>query len=190
MSRCATGKGEGVGELSGWPIPQRVSGDDYRQLMTAFPTGVAILTTLDAQGKAYGLTCSSLSSVTLQPPTLLACLRSDSPTLAALSAHGSFAVNLLHARGQHAAHTFSTPVGDRFAQVGWEPSPRSGLPRLVEDAFAFAECVVVGRLPVGDHTVVLGEVATVEQATDTPLLYGMRRYRPWDEPETSVGEQL
>jgi flavin reductase (NADH) len=168
-------------------LASRVSGEAYRQLMTAFPTGVAVITTIGPDGLPMGMTCSSLSSVTLDPPTLLVCMRSQSPTLAAVSAFGSFGVNLLHARGQHAAQIFSAPLADRFAKVRWRTAPRSGLPWLAEDAFAFAECVVSGRLPVGDHTVVLGEVAAVEQAPDSPLLYGMRAYSPWPGGEPAAG---
>jgi flavin reductase (DIM6/NTAB) family NADH-FMN oxidoreductase RutF len=49
------------------------------------------------------MTCSSVTSVTLLPPTLLVCLRVGSGTLEAVSAHGGFAVNLLHEEARHAA---------------------------------------------------------------------------------------
>jgi flavin reductase (NADH) len=165
--------------LAGAGDTSRVSADDYRQLMSAFPTGVAVVTTLASDGTPHGMTCSSLSSVTLHPPTLLACLRTGSATLEAVRERGSFAVSLLHARGEPAAHIFAAPMPDRFERVVWRAAPGSGLPWLVEDGFAFADCVLVGCLPVGDHTIVLGEVAAVTQAKDTPLLYGLRRYSPW-----------
>jgi flavin reductase (DIM6/NTAB) family NADH-FMN oxidoreductase RutF len=121
------------------------------------------------------MTCSSLSSVTLMPPTLLTCLRTGSATLNAVQDHGGFAVNLLHAQARRAAELFSSPAGDRFSLVRWRPSC-SGLPWLVADAFALAECIVSGTVEVGDHTVVFGQVREVIMAPGTPLLYRTRRY--------------
>ncbi|WP_025359544.1 flavin reductase family protein [Kutzneria albida] len=152
---------------------------DYRTLMSAFPSGVSVITAVDADGHPHGLTCTSLSSVTLNPPTLLACLNTRSPALAALRAVGEFAVNLLHAKGQRAAEVFSSPVADRFSLLPWRRTERAGLPWLTEHAFAVAECAVSHIRVVGDHAVVFGEVHTVTQDQDRPLLYGLRRFTGW-----------
>lgn len=157
-----------------------VGPDGYRRLMSAFPTGVAVVTAVDGAGQPHGLTCTSLTSVTLQPPTLLVCLGESSGTLAAIRQAGHFAVNLLHDRARRAAEVFSTPVPDRFSQVTWRPSMRTGQPLLLADAFAYAECTVVGVSLVGDHAVVLGQVVAIEQSTtDVPLMYGLRQFIRW-----------
>jgi flavin reductase (NADH) len=168
-------------ETSGVPQPAAfpVEVDDYCAVMSAFPTGVVVVTTVGQDGRPRGLTCSSLCSVTLRPPTLLVCLHTRSGTLEALQARGRFAVNLLHARGREAAEVFSSLVPDRFARVGWRPSQRTGLPWLVDDAFAFAECRTTRTSVVGDHAVVLGEVTEVAQTADVPLLYGLRQFSTW-----------
>jgi flavin reductase (NADH) len=169
----------GSGSPPAWPKapppPRGASPQDYKDLMSTFPTGVAVVTSIDNSGRPRGMTCSSLSSVTLVPPTLLACLRTGSATLHAVQDHRGFAVNLLHAQGRHAAELFSSPVGDRFSRIRWRPSC-SGLPWLVADAFALAECTVSGTVEVGDHTVVFGEVDEVTMTPGTPLLYGIRRF--------------
>jgi flavin reductase (NADH) len=149
----------------------------YLDLMSAFPTGVTVVTSVDAEGKPRGMTCSSITSATLLPPTLLVCLRIGSGTLEAIASNGGFAVNLLHAGGQRAAEVFAHPDVNRFARVSWRPS-RSGFPWLVDDAFAVAECQVSDFVKVGDHAVVLG----IAQIAGTPLLYGMRRFASWPRP--------
>ncbi|MBP2326933.1 flavin reductase (DIM6/NTAB) family NADH-FMN oxidoreductase RutF [Kibdelosporangium banguiense] len=151
---------------------------DYRELMSTFPTGVAVVTGLDADGAPQGMTCSSIASATLLPPTLLVCLRTGSRTLSAVTARGSFAVNFLHDGGQEAAELFSRAEANRFSQVHWRMS-QAGLPRLAQDAFAVAECKVSDVHMVGDHAVVLGEVTTIAQVPGTPLLYGLRRFAAW-----------
>lgn len=151
---------------------------DYTALMGMFPTGVAVITSVDGAGRPHGITCSSLTSVTLSPPTLLVCIRSSSPTLDALMTAGGFAVNLLHTGASATATLFGTPVADRFARVGWRPSA-TGLPWLHADALALAECRLGRAFPVGDHVVVLGEVLTATRYDGAPLLYGLRQFLPW-----------
>jgi flavin reductase (DIM6/NTAB) family NADH-FMN oxidoreductase RutF len=153
--------------------------DDYRLLMSCFPTGVAVVTALDAEGAPHGLTCTSLTSVTLSPPTLLVSLSTGSGTLAALRATGAFAVNLLHARGRPAAEIFSSQVPDRFSRLAWRRFGASGCPWLVDNAFAAAECQVSDSMPVGDHEVVFGTVTRLTHTSDLPLLYGMRQFSSW-----------
>ncbi|MFD7337892.1 flavin reductase family protein [Streptomyces violascens] len=153
----------------------------YRDLMSAFPTGVAVVTSVDAEGSPRGMTCSSLTSVTLEPPTLLVCLRRGSATLDAVNTHGGFAVNLLHADAQHTAELFAGSDPDRFARVYWRRSP-SGLPHLTDDAIAVADCRVAGLFDVGDHTIVLGQVGGISRSDGRPLLYGLRRFAAWPHP--------
>jgi flavin reductase (NADH) len=160
----------------------------YRDLMSAFPTGVAVVTAFDADAKPHGMTCTSLSSVAVSPPVLLVCLNASSGTLRALLASGAFAVNLLHANGKRAAAVFSSTAADRFARTKWVPSELLGAPHLVDDAFAVAECVLDDALTVGDHTVVFGAVVNTRQVRDAPLLYGMRQFAVWQTPVTSASQ--
>ncbi|MFG2618875.1 flavin reductase family protein [Streptomyces sp. NPDC048507] len=153
---------------------------DLTEFMSAFPSGVAIVTARSPEHGPQGLTCSSLISVTLDPPTLLVSLKSRSPVLAAIRRQGRFAVNLLRDGGERAARTFSSPVADRFGEVAWCDSPALGLPWLAEDAFALAECALTETHAVGDHVLVLGRVANTQQCADaSPLLYGLRSFTSW-----------
>lgn len=159
--------------------PSSMDVDEYRRLMSAFPTGVAVVTSLDTDAQPRGATCSSLCSVTLAPPTLLMCLNTSSSTLSAIRDSGGFAVNLLHSCARNTAVMFSTPVADRFASVTWERFGRSGLPWLVRDAFAVAECRATELSTVGSHTVVLGRVVSSRSIPGVPLLYGLRQFSRW-----------
>lgn len=170
------------------PELRQVSVVGYKDLMSAFPTGVAVVTAMDADGNPRGMTCSSVASVTLEPPTLLVCLGLGSITLEAAHSCGQFAVNLLHARARHAAEVFSSHVPDRFTQVRWRRLS-SGLPWLAYDAFALAECRITGSVEVGDHAVVLGQVIVISQIPDSPLLYGGRRFLSWGEMSCAAGEE-
>ncbi len=162
----------------------------FRDLMSIFPSGVTVVTTCDQDGSPRGLTCTSLCSVSLRPPILLACLRNHSETLAVMLRNGTFAVNLLHAGGRDAAQVFASPVTDRFGQVDWERTPAGGLPWLSSDAHAVAECQVADAFEAGDHTVVFGEVDSVIAKPERPLLYGLRQYAVWTPRDADSAQVL
>ncbi|MEU4769918.1 flavin reductase family protein [Actinosynnema sp. NPDC023794] len=148
--------------------------------MSAFPTGVAVVTALGPGRQPRGMTCSSLCSVAVAPPTLLVCLRAGSPTLAAVEDGAAFAVNLLHGGARHVAELFASGAPGRFERVPWQVGPDAGGPHLAEHAHAIADCEVRRLLHAGDHAVVFGEVRRVSTtAAEPPLLYGLRRYATW-----------
>ncbi|KUJ68069.1 hypothetical protein ACZ90_22500 [Streptomyces albus subsp. albus] len=146
--------------------------------MSDFPTGVAVVTTLDDEGRPRGMTCSALCSLSVVPPTLLICLRAESPTLDALVRRGAFTVNLLHGGAQDVGELFSSGIASRFDQVPW--SAGAAGPRLTEHSHARADCRVSRTADGGSHVIVFGEVFAVSRdEARPPLLYGRRRYRTW-----------
>ncbi|WP_411137946.1 flavin reductase family protein [Streptomyces sp. C10] len=161
--------------------------EGLRAMMRGFPTGVAVVTGTDTAGQPWGMTCSSVCSVTLEPPTLLVCLRAASPTLAAILARGVFAVNLLHEDARATAELFAAGDPDRFVRVGWELDADAAGPHLWDDIHAVADCRIGMTQQVGDHVAVFGEVFRVRrQEGCRPLLYGMRTYGRWFGTEPAV----
>ncbi|MFI0979477.1 flavin reductase family protein [Streptomyces sp. NPDC021093] len=148
----------------------------FRDFMSSYFTGVSIVTAVDPSGRPHGLTCSSLTSVTLSPPTLQVCLESRSGTLAALRARGTFAVNLLHQGATGTASVFASTRPNRFERTAWRPAPTLGVPWLYDDAYAVAECEIADTVVIGDHVVVFGRVVSVENGVGRPLLYGRRGF--------------
>jgi flavin reductase (NADH) len=153
---------------------------DFRQLMAGFPSGVAVVTAFDPMGRPWGMTCSSLCSVTLSPPTLLVCLGHGSRTLAAVRSAATFTVNLLHDQARATAELFASGDPHRFDLVRWHTPEGSGGPHLADATHAAADCLVSRINDVGDHAVVFGEVIrAIYHGEPNPLLYGLRRYAEW-----------
>jgi flavin reductase (DIM6/NTAB) family NADH-FMN oxidoreductase RutF len=164
-----------AGTPSAWTAEGKPA-DHFRLFMSSWFTGVAIVTSADADDRPHGLTCTSLSGVALDPPTLLVCLQVGSGTLAAIQERRAFVVNLLLNSGQAAAERFASPEPDRFSHVRWRPAPLTGLPWLADDAFAMAECRVADSAIVGDHVTICGTVENVVADGGRPLLYGARAF--------------
>lgn len=145
--------------------------------MSAFPTGVAIVTTLDGERRPRGLTTSAVCSVSAEPPLLLVCVDVASRTLPALREEGRFVVNFVGHGGAELASRFATKGDDKFDGVHWVPG-LGGLPLLVDDAIAHAECAVERELEAGDHIVFIGivERARPPGPESLPILYHRRAY--------------
>ena len=72
-----------------------VNAEDYRSAIGQFATGVAVISCLDSSGRPVGITVNSLTSVSLDPPTLLWCLGDGTVNREDLAASSIFAVNIL-----------------------------------------------------------------------------------------------
>ncbi|WP_306329386.1 flavin reductase family protein [Streptomyces venezuelae] len=162
------------------PAPQSTTAGGFRAMMSGFPTGVCIVTCVDPDGTPRGMTCSSLCSVSLDPPTLLVCLRVGSPTLQAVLDSGGFTVNLLHDGAREAAELFASGDPERFRLLPWERAPGAPGPHLVRDAHTIADCKVTLTQRTGDHVTVFGETLAIRRQQERPpLLYGLREFRSW-----------
>ncbi|MCO5995878.1 flavin reductase family protein [Actinoallomurus rhizosphaericola] len=153
---------------------------DLRTMMAAFPTGVGIVAAVGADDRPWGMTCTSIASVALDPPCLLVCLRRGSPTLTAILEHGGFALNLLRADAQAAAELFASGAPDRFQRVRWTMNPGAEGPHLEDVAHSTADCRLLHQTTIGDHTVVYGQVTRINERGDVrPLMYGLREFAQW-----------
>jgi flavin reductase (DIM6/NTAB) family NADH-FMN oxidoreductase RutF len=167
-----------------------VDRDTFVEIMASYPAGVAIVTTLDADGTPRGLTTTAVSSVSAEPPLLLVCVDLSSRTLPALRAGGRFVVNFIREGRSELARRFASKRDDKFEGVGWR-STASGMPVLVDDALAWAECVTVQELEPGDHVILLGQVEEGAGATDedAPLMYYRRSWGVWKPAPRSIASR-
>lgn len=152
----------------------------FFEIMASFPTGVAIVTTVDEQGQPYGLTTSAVSSVSADPPTLLACVDISARTLAPLRTTRRFVVNFIREGRSDLCLHFASKADDKFSDVAWSATA-SGLPRLDRDALAWAECSTEQELVIGDHVVLIARVddGGVADTGIAPLMYYRRSWGVW-----------
>lgn len=149
----------------------------YRHVMGHFPTGVAVVTTM-WDGAMHGMTANALTSVSLDPVTLLVCFNRDSRTAAAVRKANMFAVNVLEEAQLELAHRFAKPGENHF--VGLEVATDTyGLP-ILEGALAHLVCRVTDVVTVGDHDIVIGEVEACEANRGAPLIFFRGGYRSLD----------
>ena len=152
----------------------------FRRLMSAFPTGVTVVTTVGADGEPKGLTLQAFLAVSTEPPLLLISLDRTSRTLDAVQAHGAFVVNFIAAGREHLSNTFASKAEEKFAHVNWRPSKIArGSPVFAEDSVAYVECIITQRIAAGDHFLFLASVEGGESYDRMPLMYFRRSYSSW-----------
>lgn len=164
-----------------------VDADVFRQALSRHAAGVAIVTLRGHDGPG-GLTVTSFSSASLEPPLVSFYISHQSSNWPAVRVARYFAVNLIGHAHQALAATFARKGADRFGPATqWEPGP-AGLP-LLAGATTHLICARHELVPVGDHELVVGQVTQAIIGTcDPPLLHHQGRFtRP--EPGLAAAPQ-
>jgi flavin reductase (DIM6/NTAB) family NADH-FMN oxidoreductase RutF len=158
-----------------------IQGELFREIMSTFPSGVAIVTASGEGGKPRGLTVSAFCPVSLDPPLVLVCIDRASNSLAAIQRSGGFTVNLLASGREELARRYASKAEDKFEGVATRrPQIAEAGPILVDDCIAYAACRVHSSVEAGDHFIIVGQVEEGEHRSgEVPLMYGRRIFTDW-----------
>ena len=152
------------------------NGDDLRELMRSFPSGVAVLS-VDDEDDALAITIGSLVSLSLDPPLVGVSVGLDSAMHEPVRRAQRFSLSLLAAGQQTIAAHFARsglPPLVRWREIPFRAG-RGG--RLIDGAMGWLECVKHAEHTVGDHTLLVGAVESVERGSGGwPLVYLDREY--------------
>ena len=151
----------------------------FKHAMGSLAGAVSVIT-VGTGALRTGFTATSVSSYSVEPPTILVSLNRVSSSWPVLLEAGSFAVNVL-AEGQSA-------VADRFAgrggikgndrYVGWDWSRLDSGSLGLKGALSVIDCDIEEVIERHSHAIVLGRVRSVETAQGiSPLLYWRGGYQ-------------
>jgi flavin reductase (DIM6/NTAB) family NADH-FMN oxidoreductase RutF len=150
--------------------PAPIDPKHFRRVLGHFPTGVAVITGLDADGNPGGLAIGSFSSVSLDPPLVAFMPDKNSSTWPKIRDYGHFCVNILGSDQESVCRTFAISGGDKFADLSWRPSS-SGCPTL-DGSLAWIDCDLEAVHEAGDHFIVIGRVRELDVVGNTlPLVF-------------------
>lgn len=139
----------------------------YRQVLGHFPTGVTIVSGLDAAERPVGFTIGSFASVSLDPPLVgfLPMLKTE--RWQAIAPGGRFCVNVLGTAHADLCWRFAKSGNDdHFDDVEWVPAP-SGSP-IIAGVVAWIDCKVEVVHELGDHYLVVGRITDLAHTADEP----------------------
>lgn len=139
-----------------------------RTCLGRFATGVAVVTFDGPEGRR-GLTINSFTSVSLEPPLVLASIATKAKSHDALIGR-PFAVNVLGAEQERLARCFAG--GEADLEVVWE----EGLAPSLPGSLASLICRPWQRVDAGDHSLFLGQVVQFEYREGDALGYVTSRF--------------
>jgi flavin reductase (DIM6/NTAB) family NADH-FMN oxidoreductase RutF len=150
----------------------------FRAAMGTLPTGVTVVSAAGPDGPA-GATANAVSSLSIEPMLMLACLDRGSRTLLAVQAANRFGISVLHAGQELIARSFATkaPVAAKWDGIAW--SERDGIP-AIDGALVWVACNLRDVIGAGDHVIVTGEVTGLATSEGNPLVFHGGEYRPLD----------
>ncbi len=146
-----------------------VDAAQFRELCGRFATGVVVVTTVGVDEAPTGMTANSFTSVSLEPPLVSINVEHAAEFHAAIATAPRFAINVLGTDQETLSRRFAGLGNDRFAGIGYRKTERGVI--ALTGAIAVLECEVVQRVPIGDHTIVVGRVVAGEVHDGRPLLY-------------------
>lgn len=156
-----------------------MSEHSLKDVMRTFPQGVTVVTAEGEDGPR-GITVSSFTSVSVDPPLILVCIMKDSRAHDAI-AKGKFVVNVLADNQGRVSDHFASPKKssqEQFADFSY--------PKL-DGCLGYLYCNVVDQSAQGTHTVFFADVERIElgegvDESAKPLVFCGRQY--WGLGET------
>jgi flavin reductase (DIM6/NTAB) family NADH-FMN oxidoreductase RutF len=130
-----------------------------------------VVITARHDGRRWAMVATAVSELSMDPPSLLACVNRNASLYEPLTAGADFCINILHQDQLAVSLACSRAKGeDRFATGEWN-ADASGTPYLIGAQASFF-CTHASYVEHGTHAVVIGNVGHVETSRDTdPLIY-------------------
>ena len=136
-----------------------IDGRELRNALGRFATGVCVITTVDKEGNALGMTANSFSSVSLDPPLVLWNLQNGSEVYDAFARQRRFAINVLSEQQVDLSNQYARK-GDHQLDPAHFRQGRNGAP-IIRDALVSFECELHATHEGGDHLIIVGRVLDV-----------------------------
>jgi flavin reductase (DIM6/NTAB) family NADH-FMN oxidoreductase RutF len=169
-------------------IDSEVSSGDFRCAMRRLTGGVSVITA-GIGWDISGMTVTSVSSLSVDPPALIVSINRESSSWPLVRRYGFFGVNILTSDQIDIAERFTGKDGlkgaERFASAHWTTRV-SGVP-LLTDALAVIDCEVEDVVERHSHAIVIGRVLDIAVSTRTAALaYWQGRYVAIDQDEDAA----
>ena len=147
----------------------------FRDTLGRFATGVCVITAAPEGFEPTGVTINSFTSVSVEPPLILWCLKLESEVYTIFEGADRFAVNVLSDNQWELAEIYANKTRHRLA-AGCYVTEDSGVP-VLKDSIAVFQCMVKSRYEEGDHIVIIGKVMDVTSGPGEPLVFYNGKYR-------------
>lgn len=155
----------------------------FRRALGNFATGVTIITARAIDGTNVGVTASSFSSLSMDPPLVMWSSIKETPSCKLFETATHFAVNILASDQMNMSNHFARQQEDKFEGFEWEEGI-GGAPIFPNCAGRF-QCESYDKLDGGDHWIFVGRVVSFDDYGRSPLCFHQGSYSMvFNHPET------
>ncbi|MFN3652821.1 MAG: flavin reductase family protein [Armatimonadota bacterium] len=164
-----------------------VEPQQFKEMLRHWASGITVVTVRDEDGHVHGMTASSFTSVSLQPPLVLLCINRGSRTHHLLAERRAFGVHLLSEGMEELSNRCAGLRGEpahRLDDLPHQSTP-TGAP-ILEGALAWMDCTLWAQYDGGDHTIYIGEIQAGGTREGAPLLWYNRGYRHLADPDDAA----
>jgi flavin reductase (DIM6/NTAB) family NADH-FMN oxidoreductase RutF len=149
--------------------------NDFRAICGQFVTGITVITT-SHNNQPFGFTANSFTSVSLEPPIVLFCLKTESTTNEAFRKSNVFAINILAENQEDISNAFANPKNTQEERFSSVELIANKLP-ILKDSLGYLAGKIIQFHEVGDHIVYYGQVNDGKLFEGNPLLYAKGGYQ-------------
>jgi flavin reductase (DIM6/NTAB) family NADH-FMN oxidoreductase RutF len=152
---------------------------ELRKGFSSFATGVTVITCLDADQHAHGITISSFNTVSLEPPLILWSLKKHSHLMPNFEVGHKQLIHVLERSQEAMAMHFATVKENQFINIPHKIAA-SGLTQI-EGCSAYFECETVSVHTGGDHNIIVARVLNLKHAPEShPLIFAHSKFMGLD----------
>jgi flavin reductase (DIM6/NTAB) family NADH-FMN oxidoreductase RutF len=171
----------------------------FRQAFRRWATTVVVVTYRDDEDRPIGMTATSMSSLSADPPSLLVCINRETRAHPVITKRGAFGIDMLSIGQRPIADHCSAAGRDKLLHPSWlaeevaeeEAAAASApvgtaaiaSPRLI-DSLAHLDCTMDRSFEAFSHTILVGLIGSVwiNPRDQPPLLYHGGVYTQMESP--------
>jgi len=146
----------------------------FRSALGAYATGVTVITTRDRDGNNVGMTASSFTSLSLDPPLILWSIDKRTGCFDVFNEAEHFAIHVLKDSQEELSNHFAGRGFDKFKDIA-STEGVGGAPILADYSACF-QCSTEHRYEGGDHIIIVGRVLSFEEHPSKPLIFCQGKY--------------
>jgi len=152
---------------------------ELRKGFSSFATGVTVITCLDSEKNAHGITISSFNTVSLEPPLILWSLKKHSHLMPSFEVGNKQLIHVLARSQEEIAMHFATVKENQFVSISHQITA-SGLTQI-EGCAAYFECETVSVHTGGDHNIIVAKVLNLKHDSESrPLIFAHSKFMGLD----------
>jgi flavin reductase (DIM6/NTAB) family NADH-FMN oxidoreductase RutF len=150
----------------------------FKQALSQWASGITVITSCEPDGTFKGMTASSFSSISKNPPLIMVCVAKHLYTHQVIEQNGAFAVNILSTEQEYWGRLFAgmhPEVENRWEDIQTQTA-ETGCP-ILPGVLGWVDCRLFQKIDAGDHSIFVGKVLAADgTGMGNPLMYFNRQW--------------